>query len=67
MSVRPAEIDSLTAVDNVFAFTFRVGAATYEVCPLFDVSRSYKAGRVVPIKLQLCDASGTNLSRPDIV
>ncbi len=42
-------------------------APSYAVCPLFDQSKAHKAGATVPIKLQLCDASGSNLSSGAIV
>jgi len=34
----------------------------YGVCPLFDQARSVKSGATFPIKLQLCDANGKDLS-----
>ena len=39
----------------------------YAICPLYDQTKSHKAGSTVPIKLQLCDAAGTNLSSAAIV
>jgi hypothetical protein len=39
--------------------TYAVG---YRICPLFDQTQSYHSGRTVPVKLQLCDASGANVS-----
>ncbi len=39
----------------------------YGVCPLFDQARSVKSGATFPIKLQLCDANGNNLSTSAIV
>jgi WD40-like Beta Propeller Repeat len=48
--------------DNLYAVSFNLSAPSYLVCPLFDASRSFKAGRVAPLKIQLCDASGANLS-----
>ena len=43
---------------------YRVG---YNVCALYDQTRSYKAGSTIPIKLQLCDAKGVNVSASGIV
>jgi hypothetical protein len=43
--------------------TYTVG---YGVCPLFDQTKAHKPGSTIPIKLRLCDASGNNLSSPDI-
>lgn len=42
-------------------------APSYGVCALYDQSKAHKAGATVPIKLQLCDASGSNLSSGAIV
>ncbi len=39
----------------------------YAICPLFDQSRSVKSGATFPIKLQLCDANGNDLSSSAIV
>lgn len=40
---------------------FRNGTA-YSVCPLYNQDTAKKIGSTVPIKLQLCDAGGANLS-----
>ena len=34
----------------------------YEICLQYDSTRSVKSGATIPIKLQLCDATGQNLS-----
>lgn len=39
----------------------------YDVCLLYDPAKPKKAGSVAPIKLQLCDGAGTNLSGPSLV
>jgi hypothetical protein len=39
----------------------------YGVCPLFDQTRSVHSGATFPIKLQLCDANGNDLSSSAIV
>jgi predicted extracellular nuclease len=38
----------------------------YAVCMLYDAGRAVKSGGVYPIRIQLCDASGTNVSEPDV-
>ena len=53
--------------DDVYSFSFALNRPSYSVCALFDASKSFKAGRVVPLKLALCDANGHNLSRADLV
>lgn len=47
-------------------FTVTYEAPEFQVCPLFDQSRSYKAGSAVPVKLQLCDVDGVNRSASSI-
>ena len=37
---------------------------SYAVCLLYDPSREARGGSTIPIKLQLCDSSGVNLSGP---
>jgi hypothetical protein len=59
---------SVHAVDNVGnasdkSVTYQVG---YAVHPLYDETKSHKAGSVVPVKLQLWDAAGVNLSSAGI-
>jgi hypothetical protein len=39
----------------------------YGICPLYDQDKAHKAGSTVPIKLQLCDASGANVSAVGVV
>ena len=34
----------------------------YAVCALYDQTRAHKLGSTVPVKLQLCDANGANVS-----
>jgi hypothetical protein len=38
----------------------------YGVCLLYDPAKVKRVGSTVPVKFQLCDASRTNLSRPDL-
>ncbi|PYV35223.1 MAG: hypothetical protein DMG09_20040, partial [Acidobacteria bacterium] len=42
-------------------------AISYSICPLYDQTKPVKSGSTVPIKIQLCDGSGGNLSAPSIV
>jgi hypothetical protein len=59
---------SVHAVDAVGkpsdrSVTYQVG---YRVCALYDQTKAHKAGSTIPLKLQLCDASGANLSAPAV-
>lgn len=38
----------------------------YDTCLRYDPAKAHRAGATVPLKLQLCDAAGTNLSSPGI-
>jgi len=52
---------------DVFVTTFRLASGpSYEVCPLFDQTRAFKLGSTAPIKLQLCDPTGANLSSAEL-
>lgn len=39
----------------------------YNVCALYDQAQAHKAGSTVPIKLELCDAAGNNVSADGVV
>ncbi|MBI2323062.1 MAG: hypothetical protein HYU88_13460 [Chloroflexi bacterium] len=39
---------------------------TYTICPLYDRTKAAHGNAIIPIKLQLCDTSGTNLSSPAV-
>lgn len=39
---------------------------SYNLCLLYDPSKSHKAGSTVPIRLQICDAGGVNYSTGNI-
>jgi microsomal dipeptidase-like Zn-dependent dipeptidase len=59
----------VSATDNVGnASTASAGYTVgYAVCLQYDPSKVRRAGSVVPIKMQVCDASGVNLTSPAIV
>ena len=40
---------------------------SYGVCPLYDSNSAKKSGSAYPIRIQLCDGRGNNLSSPSIV
>jgi hypothetical protein len=56
------------AVGGVQTFdNFQVSTLpSYNVCLLYDWTKAVKSGSTVPIKLQLCDSSGNDLSSPSI-
>ncbi len=47
--------------------SFELVEALYRVCLLYDSTKAVQSGATYPIKLQLCDASGNNLSSPSLV
>jgi hypothetical protein len=52
---------------NVYGTTFTpIRQGSYYDCPLYDPNVAKKAGSAYPIKIQLCDVSGNNLSSPSI-
>jgi len=59
-----------TSSDNdIFALTFTLPhqQPSVQICLLYDPLVAKKSGTAYPIKLQLCDANGLNLSSPSIV
>jgi Tol biopolymer transport system component len=60
--------DGAAGDENIHATTFTpIRPALYQICPLYDSNVAKKAGSAYPIKIQLCDASGTNLSSSSIM
>jgi hypothetical protein len=57
-----------TSSDNdIFAQTFSLPQASgIQICPLYDPLVARKSGTAYPIKLQLCDTNGQNLSSASI-
>ncbi|HKB68628.1 MAG TPA: PxKF domain-containing protein [Pyrinomonadaceae bacterium] len=52
---------------TIHGFVASVAAPSlYNICLLYNPTKAVKSGATLPIKLQLCDASGTNLSSPNI-
>jgi hypothetical protein len=39
----------------------------FQICALYDATKAVKSGATIPIKIQLCDTSGNNLSASNIV
>lgn len=48
-------------------FSFTPPGPTHAVCLLYDTSKAHKQGSTIPIRLQVCDQQGANLSSPSIV
>ena len=42
-------------------------SVSFNICLLYDPTKAVKSGATYPIKLQLCDANGNNVSSADIV
>jgi hypothetical protein len=60
---------TVTGVDNVghtvsVAHPYNV---SFAICLLYDQTRAHRAGSTVPIKVSLCDATGTNVSASSLV
>ena len=58
-----------TATDNAGNTATKSASYTvsYNVCALYDQTKSHKSGSTVPLKLQLCDVNGVNYSSASIV
>lgn len=63
-----ASPDGLALGNNdVWAATFTiVSEPAYVTCLLYDPTKAHRAGRTVPLKVQLCDEAGANLSSPEL-
>jgi hypothetical protein len=53
--------------NDVWILTNANGAPLYSTCLLYDPTIAVKSGATIPIKLQLCNSSGSNLSSSSIV
>jgi hypothetical protein len=53
--------------NDVWILTNANGAPLYSTCLLYDPTKAVKSGATIPIKLQLCNSSGSNLSSSSIV
>ncbi|HEU5459445.1 MAG TPA: PxKF domain-containing protein, partial [Pyrinomonadaceae bacterium] len=42
-------------------------SVTFNICLLYDPTKAVKSGATYPIKIQLCDINGNNVSSADIV
>ena len=60
---------TVTATDNVGNTSSQTVNYTvaYNLCLLYDPTKAHRSGSAIPIKLQLCDASGQNVSAAGIV
>jgi probable HAF family extracellular repeat protein len=54
-------------VDSLSPFVIARVGTTYGIQPLYDQTKAHRSGSTVPIKLQLHDTQGNNLSAPNIV
>ena len=65
-----AQPDGITPGHNdIHALSGRLGSPAgpeYATCLRYDPAKAHRAGSTVPLRLQLCDAAGTNLSSPEI-
>lgn len=60
---------TVTATDNAGNTASQTVSYTvaYNICALYDQGKAHKLGSTVPIKLQLCDANGANVSAAGVV
>jgi hypothetical protein len=58
LAVRGHDYGDATFLHQTVAYDVPV----YSICPLYDPAKAHKSGSTVPLELQLCDASGANLS-----
>jgi hypothetical protein len=66
VGVHPFTVNTSDNVNNLASTSHPYNVA-FGVCPLYDSAVTKKAGSTVPVKLQLCDVSGSNLSSVSIV
>jgi VCBS repeat-containing protein len=64
VSVRVTDGGGLSATASA---TVNVNKVGYRICVLYDQTKAHRSGSTIPVKLQLCDASGANLSAQNIV
>ena len=66
-----ASPDGLTPGHNdIHALRADVGTPAgpvYAACLRYDPAKAHRSGSTAPLKVQLCDPSGANLSSPDVV
>jgi hypothetical protein len=60
-------VNSADNVGNAAAPVTVPYTVTYRMCPQYNATTAVSAGSTLPVKLQLCTASGNNLSSPSIV
>lgn len=68
LAIRGEDYGAPTFLDVQVTYDYEEPLApSYAACPLYDQTKAHRAGATVPIKLQLCDAAGGNLSSGTIV
>lgn len=66
VGVFPVRVD-VTDDDGGVSSSTANATLIYKICALYDPTRVVRSGSTVPIKVQLCDATGANRSSPAIV
>jgi PKD repeat protein len=63
-----SHVFAVTATDSVgnTATANQNYTVVYNQCVLFDQGKAHKAGSTIPIKLELCDAAGANVSSASV-
>jgi hypothetical protein len=62
-----AGYDSLHELIYGTTFTPISHQISYHVCPLYDPDMAKKSGSAYPVKIQLCDSAGNNMSSASIL
>jgi len=60
-------VNATDNVGNISAPQSAKYSVTYGLCLLYDPSRSVQSGSTIPLKLQLCDASNSDVSASSVV
>jgi hypothetical protein len=66
IGVKSFTVNAADNVGNAISQTVSY-TVTYNLCVLYDQTKSHRQGSTVPIKLQICDAAGANQSAAGIV
>jgi hypothetical protein len=58
----PVVVSGVSSPNYAISFIDGTLTVAYNVCTLYDAARSHRSGSTIPLKLQLCDINGANVS-----